>query len=44
MSFKYSANLPGIPKEVAFNAFADINFRKTWDDLLAKTNFIEEDK
>lgn len=41
--FKIYAHLPGIPKEVAFKACSDFHFRKTWDEMLAKSNIVEDD-
>jgi hypothetical protein len=41
---KCLATLPKIPKHVAFNAVADLNVRKKWDDILASMTIVEEDK
>lgn len=41
---KCVVNLPGIPKEVAFNAVADIYTRRKWDAIVKHATVLEEDK
>lgn len=41
---KSVVNLPGIPKEVAFNAVADIYTRRKWDTIVANATVLEQDK
>lgn len=37
-------NLPGIPKEVAFDAISDINVRRQWDQIVQDAVVLQEDK
>ena len=40
---KIIANLTNIPKEVAFQAIADLNIRKKWDYILSSMTIVEWD-
>lgn len=39
---KCEAILPKIPKFIAFEALADINIRKKWDEVIGNLTIIEE--
>ena len=40
---KCTAELPKIPKYIAFEALADINIRKKWDEVIWNLKIVEED-